>query len=419
MDESIYYNMQGVSLFGSTVSNDLVNAMHGLGFYTGANEFLFDGANPVSSSILGIRYVFRRPEEYMSYDMNYVDTIEGVDVYQNDKALSLGFMVNDGLKDWTSNASNMFESINSFVELSTGVVGTFSQLYPDVTGSSNDITITHTGDFSEYYALSDITPGILSFSLKFNITDEQDDLYIIPNCNGITKIRIYVNGEEQNYERLQYQTYHVGHLSRGTEVEVEYYFSGGVPDNTSARLTVATLNADAYNQAYNRWAATQMKVGEFEDGYVKGHISPSEDGLMFTSIPYDSGWTAYVDGKKTDIQTVAGAFIALDLKAGDHVVEFKYFPRGLKTGIVFTFVGWMIMALLMNAESLKKRASGKKKIHADAESTQEHDSDTKAVSETQKEVHTSDGVKLQEAPDVEKALELASKILSDEQNNDI
>lgn len=419
VDESIYYNMQGVSLFGSTVSNDLVNAMHGLGFYTGANEFLFDGANPVSSSILGIRYVFRRPEEYMSYDMNYVDTIEGVDVYQNDKALSLGFMVNDGLKDWTSDASNMFESINSFVELSTGVVGTFSQLYPDVTGSSNDITITHTGDFSEYYALSDITPGILSFSLKFNITDEQDDLYIIPNCNGITKIRIYVNGEEQNYERLQYQTYHVGHLSRGTEVEVEYYFSGGVPDNTSARLTVATLNADAYNQAYNRLAATQMKVGEFEDGYVKGHISPSEDGLMFTSIPYDSGWTAYVDGKKTDIQTVAGAFIALDLKAGDHVVEFKYFPRGLKTGIVFTFVGWMIMALLMNAESLKKRASGKKKIHADAESTQEHDSDTKAVSETQKEVHTSDGVKLQEAPDVEKALELASKILSDEQNNDI
>ncbi|MCQ5120610.1 hypothetical protein, partial [Coprococcus eutactus] len=49
VDESTYYNMQGVSQFGSTVSNDLVNAMHVLGFYTGENEFLFDGANPVSS----------------------------------------------------------------------------------------------------------------------------------------------------------------------------------------------------------------------------------------------------------------------------------------------------------------------------------------------------------------------------------
>lgn len=62
---------------------------------------------------------------------------------------------------------------------------------------------------------------------------------------------------------------------------------------------------------------------------MKGQIAPEEDGLMFTSIPYDSGWTAYVDGKKTEIQTVAGAFIALDLKAGAHTIVFKYFPRGL------------------------------------------------------------------------------------------
>ena len=111
-------------------------------------------------------------------------------------------------------------------------------------------------------------------------------------------------------------------------VEVEYYFSAGVPDNTSARLTIATLNGAAFDQAYESWADNQLNINKFEDGYVKGHISVDEAGLMFTSIPYDSGWTAYVDGRKTDIQTVAGAFIALDLEKGDHVIEFKYFPRG-------------------------------------------------------------------------------------------
>lgn len=358
VDESTYYNMQGVSLFGSTVSSDLVNAMHGLGFYTGANEFLFDGANPVSSAVLGIRYVFRRPDEWMSYDMNYLDTIGDVDIYQNERALNLGFMVRNELKDWTSDAGNMFESINDFVEKSTGVAGTFSQIYPEITGSSADITITHDNQYSEYFALSNITPGTMSFGLSFDITEEQNDLYMIANCNGITKIRVYVDDIEQNYERLQYQTYHIGHLSKGAHVEIEYCFSAGVPDNTSARLTLATMNSAAFDAAYQRWSQTQFKTSVFKDGYVKGHIAPEEDGLMFTSIPYDSGWTAYVDGKKAEIQTVAGAFIALDLKAGSHTIEFKYFPRGLKPGILLTFIGWLVFAFLMNAKTIKGKKKG-------------------------------------------------------------
>lgn len=356
VDESIYYNMQGVSLFGSTVSNDLVNAMHGLGFYTGANEFLYDGANRVSNALLGVRYVFRRGDEFMPYDMDYIDTVDDVDIYQNSEALSLGFMVDDELQNWTSDGSNMFDSINNFVEKSTGVAGVFNQIYPVVTGSSNDITITQDNQYSEYFALSDITPGILSFSLKFTITDEQDDLYIIANCNGISKVRIYVDGSEQNYARLQYQTYHVGHLTKGTTVEVEYCFGSGVPENTSARLTVAALNNDAYNMAYDIWSDGQMGISDFEDGYVKGSITASEAGLMFTSIPYDSGWSAYVDGEKAEIKTVAGAFIALDMDAGTHEIELKYFPRGLKEGIIITFAGWMIMAFLLGHR--KKTAKG-------------------------------------------------------------
>jgi len=72
---------------------------------------------------------------------------------------------------------------------------------------------------------------------------------------------------------------------KGTNVEVEYYFSAGVPDNTSARLTIATLNGAAFDQAYEGWADNQLNINKFEDGYVKGHISVDEAGLMFTSIP--------------------------------------------------------------------------------------------------------------------------------------
>lgn len=349
VDESIFYNMQSVSLFGSTVSNDLVNAMHGLGFYTGANEFLYDGANTVTNAVFGIRYVFKRADDYMSHDMDYVDRVDGVDIYQNKDALSLGFMVDEALMDWSSDGANMFDSINNFVNKSTGVSGVFSQLYPDITGSENDITIEQKSKFSEYFVLSDITDGILSFSLKFTTTDEHDDLYIIANCNGVSKIRIYVDDVLQNYDRLQYQTYHVGHVTKGTRIEVEYCFQTGVPSNTSARLAVATMNREAYEQAYAQWSDEQLHVGTFEDGYVKGQVTAKEDGVLFTSIPYDEGWTAYVDGSRAELGSVAGAFVALKLDEGDHIIELKYFPRGLKAGMLISLLGWLIMAYLSGA----------------------------------------------------------------------
>ena len=109
---------------------------------------------------------------------------------------------------------------------------------------------------------------------------------------------------------------------------------------------------------------------------MKGHISVQEDGLMFTSIPYDAGWTAYVDGEKTDIQTVAGAFIALDLKAGDHTVEFKYFPVGLKTGLILTFAAWLIFALLQSRRGkVSKVKQQEKNMECDDSTSLEIDED--------------------------------------------
>ncbi|MGN0396127.1 MAG: YfhO family protein [Coprococcus sp.] len=353
VDEAIYYNIKSVSLFGSTVSNNLVNAMHGLGFYTGANEFLFDGANPVSMSVLGIRYLFRRDKEYNPYDVELIGTVSGIDIYQNKYALSTGFMVNDSLLDWDKSGNNMFDSVNAFVEKATGVAGVFSQLYPEVTPSGANSEITHNGALSEWYSFEKTSTDAATFRLSFDITEESNDIYIIANSSGINKIRIYINDVEENYERLQNQTYHVGHLVRGDKVTVEYCFRDKQPESGSLRLAVATFNQDAFEKAYSIMSENQMNVKTFEDGYVEGTITLKDDGIMFTSIPYDKGWTVYVDGEETDIKTVAGAFIAVPLKAGGHTIEFDYYPPGLKLGFSISILGWIIMTLLITSKGKK------------------------------------------------------------------
>lgn len=356
VDESIYYNIKSVSLFGSTVSADLVNAMHGLGFYTGANEFLFDGANPVSMAALDIRYLFRRQDEYNPYDLDLIGTVEGIDIYQNRYALSTGYMVKEELLDWDKSGNNMFDSVNKFVEKATGIAGVFSQLYPEVVPVSSSCEVTHDGSLSEWYSYKKTESGICNFKLDFTITEERNDIYIIANSSGINKVRIYINDVEENYDRLQNQTYHVGHLVQGDKVTVEYCFRDTQAESGTARLAVATFNWNAFEQAYKILSEKQMNTSVFEDGYVKGTINLEEAGLMFTSIPYDKGWTVFVDGKETDIKTVANAFIAVPLEAGSHTIEFEYFPPGLKIGILITVLGWIVMALLMVLKGKKTKA---------------------------------------------------------------
>ena len=73
-----------------------------------------------------------------------------------------------------------------------------------------------------------------------------------------------------------------------------------------------------------------------EDNTVKYNIKDDSFRYMMVSIPYSSGWTAYVDGKKRDIRVCDEAFMLIDLKRGDRHVEMKYITPGLLPGITIT-----------------------------------------------------------------------------------
>lgn len=379
VDEPTFYNLKSVCLFGSTVSADLVDMMHDLGYYTGANEFLFDGGNTVSNSLLGIKYLLQRDGEYNYFDVNYVNEVDGIRLYENPYALSLGYMVNNDLLDYDGDIGNMFETLNQFVKLSTGVPGVFSELYPEVSTYSDNCEVTRQGDLSEYYSYKRTDSSTCNFQLSFDITDDTNDIYIMANCSGINKVRIYIDNEEKNYERLQNQTYHVGHLVKGQKVTVEYCFRDTQANTGTARLIVADMNWESFLQAYDILQSQQLLIGKMEDGYVKGYITISYPGLLFTSIPYDAGWTAYVDGEKYEIDKVGNAFIALKLAAGDHVIEFKYFPPGLKLGLILTFACWLLFGFLCGRRQFQNRkvenASGRRKRRTQSAGINETESD--------------------------------------------
>ena len=93
---------------------------------------------------------------------------------------------------------------------------------------------------------------------------------------------------------------------------------------------------------------------------VKGNIDVKEDGLLFTSIPFDKGWAVKVDGKKVETKAIKDGFLGIELKSGTHKLEFSYFPQGLKPGL---FISSISILILLVAFILSKKSEKERKAH--------------------------------------------------------
>ena len=84
---------------------------------------------------------------------------------------------------------------------------------------------------------------------------------------------------------------------------------------------------------------------------------------MFTSVPYDTGWTVTVDGEKVETYSIgepskddaAGAFLAFDIGVGEHEISLRYVPRGLYVGLLLSAVSLVAFLLLLIITGRKKR----------------------------------------------------------------
>jgi len=69
------------------------------------------------------------------------------------------------------------------------------------------------------------------------------------------------------------------------------------------------------------------------EGFIS-EITTEKENIVVFSVPYDEGWTAFVNGKQTTIENVFDGMMAVKVPEGTSAIEFKYFPQGLKLGLI-------------------------------------------------------------------------------------
>ncbi|MCC4358176.1 YfhO family protein [Limosilactobacillus reuteri] len=96
---------------------------------------------------------------------------------------------------------------------------------------------------------------------------------------------------------------------------------------------------------------------KFKRNQVQGTIKTTRPGVLTSSIPYSTGWSVKVNGKKATTLRTNQAFLGVYLPAGTHHVTFSYELPGIKLGVLFSLIGlgWTILAGIITIVWERKR----------------------------------------------------------------
>ena len=68
--------------------------------------------------------------------------------------------------------------------------------------------------------------------------------------------------------------------------------------------------------------------------------------ILFT-LPWDEGWTAYIDGKPVPIHKTWDLFMSIDAPEGQHTWEMKFFPAWMDYGLIISGIALLGLVVFM------------------------------------------------------------------------
>jgi uncharacterized membrane protein YfhO len=108
--------------------------------------------------------------------------------------------------------------------------------------------------------------------------------------------------------------------------------------------TYSDTNEEYYQNCEDR---RSMACSQFshDNGGFSAQITTDKERLVFFSVPWESGWSAQVNGSTVPIQKVNVGFMAVKVPAGTSQIRFDYQTPGLKLGALIT-AGGIVLFLL-------------------------------------------------------------------------
>lgn len=352
---------RGLGYFSTVENKSLRDALFRLGYFTSTSLCLDYGGTAVTRMLFSQDYLIHY----------YLDQPEGmVQVEWNEKCLSLGFMVSEGIKEYRIQSENPFENQNLLLQLMTGEeITCFLPYEGEILLRSDNMIMAREEENSRYLILmddSELKQGSISFELgaesplplyAYFSEDEgiRNDLsprlvsgakgavgWIASDLLSCPRVFILEKNEAGQYE---------AEIIMNEKTLATYFFN---------QYYFYYYNEEQLQEAYEILAEHQMKITGIEGDTIKAVVTADSDSpVLFTSIPYDDGWKIMVDGERIETFPVLdGAFLAVELTPGEHTLEFTYDSGINRIGRIFSVIGLLTYIVVVWISERREKFDG-------------------------------------------------------------
>ncbi len=351
-----WYNYNGISTFSSMAYEKVSNMQSHLGMFGNyINSYTYNRQTPVYNAFFSMDYIVENDTgETTDFNKAYYKEIGKVakyTAYENLYSLPIAFRVNPEILQWTHDNPNPFEVQDELFMNSTGMeTGVFNTMSLDsIYGSGvdcNDLSYEDDGYFP-YEVTGD---GSNSVTMEFKVEKTGNGyLYFKSSNTDVDQITITLPDDSTVNQNVDYKpyVYDLGQLEKGDIITI--YAPLNEKKDGYFYVFATTADEEVFKEGYDVLKKDSLNVTSFDDTEITGTIDVSEDGILYTSINYDTGWSVYIDGEKvakSNIHDIGqGALLGVDITKGHHTVTLKYTPEGLILGIIISAFALVLMLL--------------------------------------------------------------------------
>ena len=342
-NDAAWNNYYGASTFSSTANAGLSKYYGSIGMEESTNAYAYYGHTPLTEAMFSIKYVLSSNKMTESkYTTLFANTTYDVTdylsepkssrnyyMYKNNYWLPMAFMLPEDMESkWDNTSSNPFDNLNSMY---TAITGDETNMYDrlDVTTISEDNNITVDRETHMFIYVTTSLDSINVKATKGNVSIINKNYYSMTHSHILD----------------------LGILPADTTVTVH-----STDDSKKyIQLYAYSCNDELFDKAFNVLNESTFEQTYFSDTLVKGNIDVKKSGTLYTSIPYDEGWTVKIDGKKVKTHAFKDALLSIELSEGQHKIEFSYEPKGRNLGIIVSISSAIVLILIMFADFSRKR----------------------------------------------------------------
>lgn len=278
-------------------------------------------------------------------------------VYENPNALPIAFMASNDILDVSLEGDNPFICQNAF--FSSLCTDTKAEYFKQV---DIDRVVPENAKPSTYGTHTKYVPRIEGENshIEFILTAPTEDMmYLYFPSSYERKINLWLNGDFVDYyfEGGNEVIQPLGRFSEGEELSVIATITEEKNEVFFADEYFYYLDEEAFKRSVEELNRHPLEIESFKENHIKGTVNADEDGILFTTISYEPGWTIKVDGVKTEPVELVDALIGIPVSAGEHTIEMSFFPKGMTIGIIISMGGVLIVvtAVVLTKRNKKEK----------------------------------------------------------------